>query len=123
MEVIERLYNPLHEASELKFVDTVNHIIKRKKLPTLLQERREKCGLTQKELAEKAGISLRILQQYEIREKDINEATGSTLLALSKALGCKIEDIIEYNFDDVEAQNEANNDENNARTRMPFYGI
>ncbi len=96
MQEIEKLYPTLHEASEKKFVDTVNRMIRKKNPPTRLQAQRKISGYSQRELAEKVGVNLRTLQQYEIRAKDINKAAGSTLLALSKALGCRIEDLLEY---------------------------
>ena len=43
----------------------------------------------------KSGVNLRTLQQYELKAKDINKAATTTLLALSKTLGCKIEDLLE----------------------------
>ena len=92
---IEKLYNTLHEASEEKFVDAVNTIIKRKNSPTKLKMLRQNVGYSQRELAEKSGVNLRTLQQYELRAKDINKAATETLLKLSKTIGCKIEDLIE----------------------------
>ena len=44
-----------------------------------------------------ASVNLRTLQQYENRSKDIGKAAGSTLLALSRVLGCRMEDLLEYN--------------------------
>ena len=92
---IEKLYPTLHEASEEKFVDVVNSIIERKKTTTKLQVLRKNIGYSQRELAEKSGVNLRTLQQYELKAKDINKAATSTLFALSKTLGCKIEDLLE----------------------------
>ena len=34
-------------------------------------------------------------RRYELKAKDINKAATTTLLALSKTLGCKIEDLLE----------------------------
>ena len=102
MQEIEKLYTTLHEASEDKFVDVVNHMIRRKKLPTRLQIQRKISGYSQRELAEKVGVNFRTLQQYEIRAKDINKAAGITLLALAKVLGCRVEDLLEYDIDEVE---------------------
>ena len=61
----------------------------------IIRTARKHAGLTQKELAEKSGVNLRTLQQYELKAKDINKAATTTLLALSKTLGCKIEDLLE----------------------------
>lgn len=102
MQEIEKLYPTLHEASEKKFVDTVNRMIRKKNPPTRLQTQRKISGYSQRELAEKVGVNLRTLQQYEIRAKDINKAAGATLLALSKVLGCRVEDLLEYDNNEIE---------------------
>ena len=96
MEDIGKMYSTLHEASEDKFVDVVNKIIESKKSSTKLQIQRKLVGYTQQKLADKCGISLRTLQQYEIRAKDINKAAVSTLISLANVLGCQIEDLLEY---------------------------
>lgn len=114
MKDIERLYPALHEASEERFVDAINRRVRRKLPPTRLQSQRRICGYTQKELSQKAGVNLRTLQQYEIRAKDINKAAGSMLCSLSKTLGCRIEDLLEYSYAEVE-------DEGVAET-APSYG-
>lgn len=106
MQEIEKLYPTLHEASEKKFVDTVNRMIRKKNLPTRLQAQRKISGYSQRELAEKVGVNLRTLQQYEIRAKDINKAAGATLLALAKALGCRVEDLLEYDNSEIEDNEE-----------------
>ena len=92
---IEKFYPTLHEAHEDKFVDVVNSIIERKTTTTKLQELRKNIGYSQRELAEKSGVNLKTLQQYELKAKDINKAATTTLLAMSKTLGCKIEDLLE----------------------------
>ena len=95
MKEIYKLYPTLHEASEEKFVDIANSILERKNLPTKLQTVRKAIGLSQKELSEKSGVTLRMIQQYEQRAKDINKATASNLFALARALGCKADDLLE----------------------------
>lgn len=102
MQEIEKLYPTMHEASEKKFVDIVNGMIRKKNPPTRLQAQRKISGYSQRELAEKVGVNLRTLQQYEIRARDINKAAGATLLALSKVLGCRVEDLLEYDSSEVE---------------------
>ena len=91
-----KLYSTLHEADEEKFVDAVNSIIDRKNAPAKLQKQRKKCGYSQKELAEKAGVNLRTLQQYEVKSKDINKASAQTVMSLANVLGCRIEALLEY---------------------------
>ena len=96
MQEILQLYPTLHEASEEKFVETLNRIIRNKNLPTRLQKRRKDAGLTQKELAERSRVKLRTIQQYEMRAKNINKAAVETLLQLAQVLYCSIEDLLEY---------------------------
>ena len=93
---VGRMYPTLHEAPEDKFVDTVNAIIRRSNPATKLQTLRKNIGISQSELARRSGVSLRSIQQYEQRKKDINKAQALSLIALSKTLGCKAEDLIEY---------------------------
>lgn len=102
MDEIVRLYNTLHEASEDKCVDTLNKIIISKEKDTQLQRMRRLAGYSQRMLAEKSGVSLRMIQQYEQRAKDINKASGTNLLALAKALGCSIEALIEHNTQETD---------------------
>lgn len=61
-----------------------------------IQEMRKECGYSQKELAEKSGVNLRTLQQYEIRSKDINKAAAVTIDTLAKTMGCEPKDIMEF---------------------------
>lgn len=68
---------------------------------TKLAARRRMMGYSQAVLAQKAGISLRTLQQYESRARDINRASYHTLFILAKSLQCPIEDIIEIYIDDI----------------------
>ena len=83
---ILKLYPILHEAAEDKFVDTVNSMIRRRNVPTQLQKYRKSIGYSQRELTNKSGVSLRIIQQYEQRLRNINNATGANLFVISKAL-------------------------------------
>ncbi|MDR0519701.1 MAG: helix-turn-helix transcriptional regulator [Clostridiales Family XIII bacterium] len=60
-----------------------------------IQEQRKRAGLSQAGLAEKGGLPLRTLQDYEQGRRDINGAAVVTVKALADALGCRIEDLIE----------------------------
>lgn len=95
MEDIANLYPALHEASEDKFVDIVNSRFEMDKMPTQLQMLRRIAGYSQRLLAEKSGVNIRNIQQYEQRVKDINKAAGITLAALARSLGCHVEDLLE----------------------------
>lgn len=89
------MYHILHEADIQKFVDMALERIKRKKTETNLKAIRRASGLTQRELSERASVDLRSIQMYEQRRNDINKAQADTLHNLAKALGCKIEDLLE----------------------------
>ena len=95
MQELLDMYSTLHEASEDKFVEALNKRIDNKKLPTSLQAIRKAAGYSQATLADKSGVSLRMIQQYEQRVKDINKASAESLVALSKTLGCRVEDLLE----------------------------
>lgn len=62
---------------------------------TRLQKMRYKRNMTQGELAQKSGVTIRAIQNYEQQNRPIEGARLDTLCNLSEALGCKIEDILE----------------------------
>lgn len=92
----------LHEADISKFVSVANKIILQNKAasPTRLQKIRKAQGLTQKELSELSGVSLRMIQLYEQRQNDINQASGQTINNLARALCCNFYDIMEIELDE-----------------------
>ena len=57
---------------------------------------REARGWTQAELARRSGVSLRSIQMYEQRHKDINKASVETVYKLAKVFGCAVEDLLEH---------------------------
>lgn len=92
---IMALYSPYHEMDIRHFVDRMNELYKVAKPDTNLKLLRKNAGLSQRDLAEQSGIPVRTIQQYEQRQKNINKAQGEYLVALTKVLCCKIEDLIE----------------------------
>lgn len=92
---IMALYSPYHEMDIRHFVDRMNELYKAAKPDTNLKLLRKNAGLSQRDLAEQSGIPVRTIQQYEQRQKNINKAQGEYLVALTKVLCCKIEDLIE----------------------------
>lgn len=103
---LERLYSTLHEASEEKCVDTLNRMMQRNQGDSKLKVQRVAYNLTQKELSERSGVSLRSIQHYEQRTKDINKASGQTLSALAQTLGCRMEDLLEIDVSGLKADDE-----------------
>lgn len=88
-------YHPLHEAPELKFVEVFEPRIRSAGNPTRLAVQRKSYGLTQPELANLSGVSLRSIQMYEQKNKNINRASAESVLRLARALHCHMEDILE----------------------------
>lgn len=52
------------------------------------------ASLSQSQLAEKAGVSVRVLQNYEQGVRDLNKAAAGTVLRLAKALDVTVEDLL-----------------------------
>ena len=94
-EELQIMYQTLHEADITKFVDILNERIKEQRKDTNLKRMRQEYGITQSELAAKSGVSIRSIQMYEQRNKNINKASVETIRALAMVLGCDIEDLIE----------------------------
>ena len=59
-----------------------------------LQNARQTAGMSQSQLARAAGMSVRVLQDYERGARDISGAKLATLLKLCNALHCELRDII-----------------------------
>lgn len=51
--------------------------------------------MSQRELSEASGVNVRMIQHYEQGVKDINKSQSITLFNLAKALGCKMEDLLD----------------------------
>ena len=94
-EDLQKMYYTLHEADITKFVDIADSKIKEYFPETNLKRIRTAYGFTQAELAERSGVSLRSIQMYEQRNKNINKASADTMYSLAKVLGCTMEDLIE----------------------------
>ena len=94
-EDLQQMYYTLHEADITKFVDIIDERMKECFPETNLKRIRTAYGCTQAELAQLSGVSLRSIQMYEQRNKDINKASVDTVYRLAKTLGCAMEDLIE----------------------------
>ena len=89
------MYYTLHEADVSKFVNIVDTLMKDFFPETNLKRIRTAYGCRQAELAQRSDVSLRSIQMYEQRNKDINKASVDTVYRLAKTLGCTMEDLIE----------------------------
>ena len=94
-EDLQNMYYTLHEADVSKFVDIMDKRMQEFFPETNLKRIRTGYGCTQAALAKLSGVSLRSIQMYEQRNKDINKASVETIHRIAKVLGCTIEDLIE----------------------------
>lgn len=97
IQEVQGLYTPYHEMDIRQFVDRMNELYIAATPNTQLKTRRLAADLSQSELAIRADVPVRTIQQYEQCQKDINKAQAMTLLQLSRALYCDVEDLLERN--------------------------
>ena len=91
---LRNLYGVLHEANPSKAASVFDELLS-EQAETNLARYRKARGLSQSQLANASGLSLRSIQLYEQRQNDINNAQYNRLQALANTLGCKIEDLLE----------------------------
>ena len=96
LSVVMSLYI-LHEADVSKFVESADEIIQRNKdsRKSKLQLIRKARGLTQQQLSEASGVSLRMIQLYEQKQYELAKAQAGIVLDLAKVLGCDAADLIQ----------------------------
>ena len=92
---IRLLYDPYHEMDIRQFCGEMDRLYQLAQPEANLKRLRKNAGWTQHELAERADIPLRTLQQYEQRQKSINKAQAAYLVRLARVLHCEIEDLLE----------------------------
>lgn len=91
------MYRKYHEMDIRQFICELDKMRAEHKQRQVarLQEYRKLISLSQRELAEKADVPLRTIQQYEQKQKNINHARADYVIRLAKALYCKPEDLLE----------------------------
>lgn len=62
---------------------------------TKLQSMRKSRNMTQLELSDRTGISIRTIQSYESGGRSFDGARLEVLLKCAIALGCRLEDLID----------------------------
>ena len=95
LDKIIRMYPLYHEMDLSHFAERMDQLMKEAYPQTRLREHRSNCGLSQSELAAEADVPLRQIQLFEQGQRDINKTSAITLLKLSKALHCRMEDLLE----------------------------
>lgn len=94
IEDIRSMYSPYHEMDIQKFCDRMMAYVKLMNKNQSLKRYRQYRNLSQSQLASLSGVPVRTIQQYEQGQKDINHCSAETLNRLSKALYCKMEDLL-----------------------------
>ena len=85
----------LHTVSEERTVELYLEYQEDTNTASRLQEYRKRLGLSQSQLARRADINVRTLQQYEICSKDIRKASSDKVFRLAQALCCTPEMLME----------------------------
>lgn len=93
-EDLQRMYPAYHTASEEKTVDELQALLQRRGSISRLQMYRKRLGISQQELADRSGVNLRTLQEYEVGRKDLRRAAAETVMSLSEALWCSPSELI-----------------------------
>ena len=91
---ILEMYSIYHEMDIIQFVDRLDDILDAFYPQTPLRRYREIAGLSQSELSSMSAVPLRQIQLFEQRQRDIRKVQSLTVLSLSKALGCSMEDLM-----------------------------
>ena len=85
----------LHEADVSKAVAFCDLIMDGSQEVTRLAFLRHQRGFTQRQLADVAEVSLRMIQLYEQRQNDLRKASVDVVFRLAQALGCTVADLVE----------------------------
>ncbi len=91
---IDRLLNdyfPYHEMDIMHIINKINKFIP---FESKLKKYRISNDLSQKELSIISNVSLRTIRAYEQGSVDISKGSVEALYSLSKALDCRIEDLL-----------------------------
>lgn len=95
IENIMRMYGTLHEADISKFVTIIDEKLSDYYVESNLKRIRSSLGYSQRDLARESEVSLRQIQLFEQRQRDINKAQVYTVAKLAAALFCDIEELME----------------------------
>lgn len=93
---VRRMYPAFHEADLSKFMAAALSVIERSRTGegSRLKRQRRLAGLTQRGLAERSGVSLRMIRAYEQLDQDMAKAEAGSLLNIASVLGCEPEDLL-----------------------------
>lgn len=81
---LSKLQDSLVELKKEEILNTTN-----------LKKMRVRKRISQQELAEMSGVSIRMIQKYEQGDRDINKSQAITVYKLAEALKCGVGEILE----------------------------
>ncbi len=87
------MYPVYHEEDISNFSDELDRL--KRNTPSRLSILRKKAKLSQSQLAVLSNVSVRTIQAYEQKAKDINKAEAAAVVRLSRVLNCEVGDILE----------------------------
>lgn len=93
-EIRELFYSHEEETPEEQ-IALLKNMMRERGAGSKIKEMRELSGLTQSQLAQKAGTSLRSIQQYEQGVVSINNASAAVIYRMSMVLNCTITDLLD----------------------------
>lgn len=96
LDEIFGMYDIYHEIDISQFIESMSAKFKERNKNTKLKILRINAGLSQRQLADKSGVSVRLIQLYEQRANDINKGQFETIFSLSKALNCNMAELYEW---------------------------
>lgn len=91
---IVKMYRPLHEASENRFVDRMEELSVKRDQSSPLKRQRLLRGWSQTDLAARSDVNVRNVRQYEQKPESINKAEAATVRNLARSLGCRPDDLL-----------------------------
>lgn len=98
IDTVLQMYRKYHEMDITQFADRMDELYSKKNPDTRLKTMRKRLGLSQRELAERTGIPIKTIQQYEQKQKNINHARVDYVINLSKALICEPAQLMEMSL-------------------------
>ena len=90
---VYKMYHAMHEADPRKAATVFDAMFLGKE--TKLANIRKSRGLSQSQLANRSGVSIRSIQLFEQHKTNINNAQYNNLKALADALNCRVEELLE----------------------------
>lgn len=97
VDMVCSMYYPLHEADIEKFVTVMDGKMNLAQT-SQLRRLRAYAGLSQRMLAEAAGVPIRQVQLFEQGERSINKTQAETIVRLANTLKCSPGELLEQNI-------------------------